>query len=59
MLKVTLRKSVIKCTQSQRATVKGLGLKKINSSRLLQDTPDVRGMVLKVKHLIEVEETND
>lgn len=59
MLKVTLRKSVIKSTRDQRETVRGLGLRKLNSSRILSDTPEIRGMILKVKHLVELEEVAD
>jgi large subunit ribosomal protein L30 len=56
MLKVTLKKSVIKATKSQRETVVGLGLRKMNQSRVLMDTPEIRGMVLKVSHLVELED---
>jgi large subunit ribosomal protein L30 len=42
-------------TTSQRATLIGLGLKKNNQKRELQDTPQVRGMIRKVKHLVCVE----
>jgi large subunit ribosomal protein L30 len=56
MLKVTLKKSVIKSTKAQRDTVRGLGLRKTNSSRILADTPEVRGMIRAVNHLVEVEE---
>ncbi|MGD9819834.1 MAG: 50S ribosomal protein L30 [Desulfomonilaceae bacterium] len=56
MLKVILKKSKIKATESQRNTVRGLGLTKINSFKFLNDTPEVRGMILKVAHLVEVEE---
>lgn len=56
MLKVILRKSKIKATQGQRDTVRGLGLTKINSFKFLNDTPEVRGMITKVAHLVEVEE---
>ena len=59
MLKVTLKKSVIKASKAQRQTVSGLGLTKINSSRLLGDTPAVRGMILKVSHLVALEEVSD
>jgi large subunit ribosomal protein L30 len=59
MLKITLKRSPIKATASQRETVRGLGLKKLNSTRTLQDTPEVRGMILKVLHLVEMEETAD
>jgi large subunit ribosomal protein L30 len=59
MLKVTLKRSPIKGTKSQRESVRGLGLKKIHQSRLLQDSPEVRGMVLKVSHLVELEEVSE
>jgi large subunit ribosomal protein L30 len=58
-LKVTLKKSVIGSTDSQRATVRGLGLKKIRSSKLLINTPAVRGMIKKVIHLVDVEEVTE
>ena len=58
MLKVTLKKSVIKSTKAQRDTVRGLGLRKVNHCRLLEDTPAIRGMVEKVNHLVEVEEVD-
>jgi large subunit ribosomal protein L30 len=59
MLKITLKKSTIKSTKSQRETVRGLGLRKIRRSRIVEDTPAVRGMIDKVKHLVEVEEVLD
>jgi large subunit ribosomal protein L30 len=59
MLKVTLKRSLIKCSKAQKDTVVGLGLKKINQSRILQDTPEIRGMVDKVKHLVAVEEASE
>ena len=55
-LKVTLKKSVIGSTTKQRATVAGLGLRKINQTRHLQNTPAIRGMIKKVLHLVDVEE---
>lgn len=55
-LKVTLRKSTIGANENQIACVKGLGLRKLNSSRVLENTPAVRGMVKKVIHLVDVEE---
>lgn len=55
-IKVTLKKSVIGSNESQRATVRGLGLRKLNSSKTLENTPAVRGMVKKVIHLVDVEE---
>ena len=54
-IKVTLVKSTIGQVESVKATVKGLGLKKIRSSKELDDTPAIRGMVEKVKHLVKVE----
>jgi large subunit ribosomal protein L30 len=55
-LKVTLLKSKIGCTEPQRATLRGLGLRKIGQSRELENTPAVRGMVKAVIHLLTVEE---
>ena len=54
-LKVTQTGSPIGRTKDQRATLVGLGLNKINRSRELEDTPAVRGMINKVKHLVRVE----
>ena len=54
-LKVTLIKSVIGCKSSHRATVRGLGLKRINHTVELQDTPAVRGMINKVFYLVKCE----
>ncbi len=54
-IKVTLVKSVIGTKQDHRATVKGLGLRKLNSSSELIDTPNVRGMIQKVQYLVKVE----
>ncbi|AFM27870.1 50S ribosomal protein L30 [Desulfomonile tiedjei] len=56
MLKVTLIRSKIKSTEKQLATVRGLGLRKVNQSRVLQDTAAIRGMIDKVSHLVQVEE---
>lgn len=54
-VKVTLVKSVIGTRDSHRATVRGLGLGRLNSSRVLTDTPEVRGMINKVSYLLRVE----
>ena len=54
-IKVTLVKSTIGQIESVKATVKALGLKKIRSSKELDDTPAVQGMLTKVKHLVKVE----
>jgi large subunit ribosomal protein L30 len=54
-IKVTLVKSIIGTKQDHRATVRGLGLRKMNSSAELVDTPAVRGMIQKVQYLVKVE----
>ncbi|MFV0370463.1 MAG: 50S ribosomal protein L30 [Azonexus sp.] len=54
-IKVTLVKSIIGTKQDHRATVRGLGLRKLNSSAELVDTPAVRGMIQKVQYLVKVE----
>ncbi|MDP2793600.1 MAG: 50S ribosomal protein L30 [Sulfurisoma sp.] len=54
-IKVTLVKSVIGTKQDHRATVRGLGLGKLNSSAMLEDTAAVRGMIRKVAYLVKVE----
>ena len=54
-LKVTLVKSVIGCKAAHRATVRGLGLKRMNHTVELQDTPEVRGMINKVYYLVKCE----
>ena len=55
-IKVTLKKSTIGCKKDQIATVEALGLKKIGQSVEKPDNPQVRGMIFKVKHLVEVSE---
>jgi large subunit ribosomal protein L30 len=55
-LKVTQIKSTIGCKKDQIATIKALGLKKIRSEKIHEDTPTIRGMIEKVKHLVSVEE---
>lgn len=54
-VKVTLVKSIIGTKQSHRATVRGLGLKRINHTVELEDTPAVRGMINKVAYLVKWE----
>lgn len=53
---VTQVKSPIGRQGVQRETLKGLGLNKMNRTRTLEDTPSVRGMIDKVKHLVRVED---
>lgn len=55
-LRLTLRKSVIGSPEKIRRTLIGLGLTRTNKSIIRQDTPEIRGMVAKVSHLVEVEE---
>ena len=54
-VKVTLVKSVIGTKESHRATVRGLGLRRLNSTSELEDTPAVRGMINKVFYLLKCE----
>ena len=53
--KVTLVKSPAGTNEQHRATVRGLGLRRVNSTRVLEDTPAVRGMVNKVYYLVKAE----
>ena len=55
MIKITLIKSLIGRTASQKGTVVGLGLKKMHHTVELQDTPEVRGMINAVNFLLKVE----
>ena len=54
-VKVTLVRSVIGTRESHRATVRGLGLRKIRQTVELEDTPAVRGMIHKVDYLVKAE----
>ena len=56
-IKVTQVGSPINRRAYQRETLIGLGLNKINQSRVLEDTPSVRGMIARVHHLVRVEES--
>ncbi|MFN3202297.1 MAG: 50S ribosomal protein L30 [Bradymonadia bacterium] len=58
-IKVTLRKSPIGRPQRHRDVLKGLGLGRLNSSRVLPDNPAVRGMINKVSHLVEWESVGE
>ena len=53
-IKVKMIGSVIGCPEKQRATVRGLGLRRMNQVVERQDTPQVRGMVKKIPHLLEI-----
>ena len=56
LIKVTQVKSPIGRKDYQEKNLIGLGLNKLNRSKLLEDTPSIRGMINKVSHLVEVEE---
>lgn len=58
-LKVTLVRSPIDRAQNQKDTVRGLGLRRLNHHRVLDDTPAIRGMIRKVQHLVTVEAADD
>ena len=51
-VKVTLVRSTIGTKQDHLDTVRGLGLRRVNSSKVLKDTPEVRGMINKVDYLV-------
>ncbi len=55
-IKVTLTKSGIGYTERQKKTLLGLGLKKMNHHKVLNDTPAIRGMINKVSHLVAIED---
>jgi large subunit ribosomal protein L30 len=53
-LKVQYYRSAIGFTEEQKLIVKGLGLRKLNTVRELEDSPAVRGMVAKIPHLVRI-----
>jgi large subunit ribosomal protein L30 len=53
-IEIKFKKSTIACPPDQRATIKGLGLSRLGQTRVLPNTPAVRGMIKKVIHLVEV-----
>jgi large subunit ribosomal protein L30 len=55
-VKIQLVRSLIGHPQKQRAVIKGLGLRRINSEVIRKDCPEIRGMIRKVPHLVKVEE---
>ena len=58
-LKITQKRSVIGSLEKHKRTVRALGLRRIRDSRVHGDTPQVRGMIHKVRHLVEVEEVEE
>lgn len=59
MIKVTLVKSMNGRPEKHRKILRGMGLRKINNTIVLQDIPSSRGMVNAVSHLVKVEEIKD
>lgn len=57
-LRITWRKSAIGYARDQKATIRALGLRRLHHSVEHPDTPSIRGMAQKVKHLVLVEEIN-
>ncbi|WP_151904822.1 MULTISPECIES: 50S ribosomal protein L30 [Brachybacterium] len=57
-IKVTQTRSEIGGTQSQRATLRGLGLKRIGDTVVKEDRPEIRGMIRTVTHLVTFEEVD-
>lgn len=55
-IKLTLLRSGVRFPERQGKTLKGLGLKKVNGTKILNDTPAIRGMISKVAHLVSVED---
>ncbi len=58
-LKIKYKKSAIGYAQDQKDTIAALGLTKLGSEVIHDDTPSIRGMVNKVRHLVEVEEIEE
>ncbi|MFQ6003459.1 MAG: 50S ribosomal protein L30 [Candidatus Zixiibacteriota bacterium] len=58
-LKITQRRSAIGRQKRQKLTLKALGIRRMNRSVVHNDTPQIRGMIAKVSHLVEVEEVRD
>ncbi|HHY36881.1 MAG TPA: 50S ribosomal protein L30 [Firmicutes bacterium] len=58
-LKITLKRSLIGTRPKQRATAKALGLTKLHKSVIHKDNPQIRGMIAKINHLVEVEEVEE
>jgi large subunit ribosomal protein L30 len=59
MLKVKMVKSEIGRPEKQRKILRGMGLNKMNNTVMLNDTPQIRGMIYKVIHLVSVEESKE
>ena len=58
-LRITWRKSAIGYRRDQKETIRALGLKRLGHTVVHEDTPAIRGMIFKVRHLLTVEEVRD
>jgi len=58
-LKITLVKSMIGRPQKHRKVLRGLGLTRLNRSVVRMDTPEIRGMIQSVAHMVDAEEVSD
>ncbi|MCS7275466.1 MAG: 50S ribosomal protein L30 [Dehalococcoidia bacterium] len=58
-LRITWRKSAIGYRRDQKETIRALGLKRLGHTVVHEDTPSIRGMIFKVRHLLTVEEVRD
>jgi large subunit ribosomal protein L30 len=58
-LRITYKKSMIGYNQEQKDTIRSLGFRKLNQTVIKPDNPSIRGMVFKVRHLVEVAEVGD
>ncbi|MBS1255069.1 MAG: 50S ribosomal protein L30 [Deltaproteobacteria bacterium] len=54
-IKVTQIRSSIGSQKNQKACLRGLGLRKINSNSVLENTPEIRGMIQKINHLVRID----
>lgn len=57
-IKITWTKSYIGCPETQKSTIKSLGLRKLQHSVIKEDCPEIRGQVNKVRHLVTVEQVD-
>jgi large subunit ribosomal protein L30 len=57
-LRVTWVKSAIGYGRDQKATIRALGLRRLNQTVVHKDTPSIRGMLFKIQHLVQVEEVS-
>ena len=58
-LAITLRRSCIGCPEPQKRVAKGLGLTRLHKKVIRLDTPEIRGMIRKIIHLVEVQEVTN